>query len=99
MSDKSSIRFNDLLSKELENPEFKSEYEALEDEFTLAKEVFQLRKSNNLTQKDLAKLAGTSQPAIARLESGSYKNLSLNFIRKVAEALGTVPEIHLKKAQ
>jgi len=99
MSDMKSVNFDDLLNKELQNPEFKAEYEALEDEFTLAKEIMQLRKSNNLTQKDLAKLAGTSQPAIARLESGNYKNLSLSFIRKVAEALGAVPEIHLKKAQ
>lgn len=99
MSDMKSVNFDDLLNKELENPEFRAEYEALEDEFTLAKEVMQLRKSNNLTQKDLAKLAGTSQPAIARLESGNYKNLSLSFIRKVAEALGAIPEIHLKKAQ
>ncbi len=94
-----SINFDDVLNKELQKPEFKAEYEALEDEFILAKEVMQLRKNNNLTQKDLAKLAGTSQPAIARLESGNYKNLSLSFIRKVAEALGAVPEIHLKKAQ
>ena len=99
MSDIKSVNFDDLLNRELENPEFRTEYEALEDEFTLAKEVMQLRKSNNLTQKDLAKLAGTSQPAIARLESGNYKNLSLSFIRKVAEALGAIPEIHLKKAQ
>ncbi len=99
MNDMKSINFDDVLNKELQNPEFKAEYEALEDEFILAKEVMQLRKNNNLTQKDLAKLAGTSQPAIARLESGNYKNLSLSFIRKVAEALGAVPEIHLKKAQ
>ncbi len=93
-----SVNFDDLLKNELNKPEFRAEYEALEEEFTLAKEVMQLRKSNNLTQKDLAKLSGTSQPAIARLESGNYKNLSLSFIRKVAEALGTTPEIHLKKA-
>lgn len=99
MSDMKSVNFDDLLNKELNNSDFRAEYEALEDEFTLAKEVMQLRKSNNLTQKDLAKLAGTSQPAIARLESGNYKNLSLSFIRKVAEALGATPEIHLKKAQ
>jgi len=99
MSDMKSVKFDDLLAEELKNPESKSEYEAVEDEFSLAGEVMQLRENGNLTQKDLAKLVGTSQPAIARLESGNYKNLSLSFIRKVAEALGAVPEIHLKKAQ
>lgn len=97
MSNTQSAKFEDLLSKELENPSFKKEFNSLEEEFILAKEVILLRKTNNLTQKELAKLAGTSQPAIARLESGSYKNLSLSFIRKVAEALGANPEIHLRK--
>lgn len=98
MSNTQSAKFEDLLSKELENPSFKKEFNSREEEFILAKEVILLRKTNNLTQKELAKLAGTSQPAIARLESGSYKNLSLSFIRKVAEALGANPEIHLRKA-
>lgn len=98
MSNVKSINLEDLLSKELKDPEFKQEFDSLEEEFILAKEVILLRKTNNLTQKELAKLAGTSQPAIARLESGSYKNLSLSFIRKVAGALGAIPEIHLRKA-
>ncbi len=97
MSNINTVNFEDLLSKELKNQDFKAEFDALEEEFILAKEVILLRKNNNMTQKELAKLAGTSQPAIARLESGNYKNLSLSFIRKVAEALGAIPEIHLRK--
>jgi len=98
MSNINSVNFEDLLSKELKDPAFKKEFNSLEEEFILAKEVILLRKANDLTQKELAKLAGTSQPAIARLESGSYKNLSLSFISKVADALGAIPEIHLRKA-
>lgn len=89
--------YNDILSKEMENENFKNEYEFLEEEFILAKEIIALRKKNKLTQKELAEKAGTSQPAIARLESGNYKNLSLSFLRKIANALGAVPEIHLRK--
>lgn len=92
-----TANFKDLLSEELKDPSFEEAFNLLEEEFILAKEVILLRKANNLTQKELAKLAGTSQPAIARLESGNYKNLSLSFIRKVAEALGAIPEIHLRK--
>ena len=99
MSDVEMVNFNDLLEDKLKDSEFKKEFDSLEKEFTLAREVIQLRKNKNLTQKDLAKLSGTSQPAIARLESGTYKNISLSFIRKVAKALGTEPEIHLKAAQ
>ena len=89
--------FNDILNEELKDPEFKKEYDLLEDEFVLAKEILQLRKEQNLTQKELAKKVGTSQPAIARVESGNYKNISLSFLRKLAKVLGAKPEIHLKK--
>lgn len=86
-----------LLTKQLENKEFKKEYNALNEEFELAKEIIKLRKNASLTQKQLATLAGTSQPAIARLESGNYKNLSLAFLRKIGKALNATPEIHFKK--
>jgi DNA-binding Xre family transcriptional regulator len=92
----SYTKYEDLLAQELKDPEFKREYEALEDEFTLAREIVALRKDRHLTQKELAERIGTSQPAIARLESGNYKNLSLSFLRRVAKALNAVPEVHLR---
>ncbi len=91
------IRYEDFLKQQLKNPKFRREYDALEGEFTLAKEIIALRIKNRLTQKQLAQQIGTSQPAIARIESGSYHNVSLSFIRRLADALGAVPEIHLKK--
>jgi predicted transcriptional regulator len=42
---------------------------------------------------------GTSQPAIARLESGKYQNVSMSFLRKVGKALNVIPEIYFKKAE
>ncbi|TGM03790.1 XRE family transcriptional regulator [Leptospira barantonii] len=88
--------FDSLLNKELKNKDFKKEYEVLSNEFTLAKEIIKLRKKRNLTQKDLAEKIGTSQPAIARIESGNYKNLSLSLINRLAVALDAEPVIHLK---
>ncbi|MBP7739076.1 MAG: helix-turn-helix transcriptional regulator [Spirochaetes bacterium] len=92
-----SYNYNDLLKNELKNKEFKKEYTSLEEEFSLAKEIINLRKSYKLTQKQLADKVGTSQPAIARIESGNYKNISLSFLRRVAKALDAVPVIHLKR--
>jgi DNA-binding XRE family transcriptional regulator len=86
-----------LLKKQLKNREFRDEYEILKEEFEIAKEIIKLRKDAKLTQKQLAELAGTSQPAIARLESGEYKNLSLSFLRKIGKALGARPEVHLRR--
>jgi DNA-binding XRE family transcriptional regulator len=94
-----TIRFDDFLKQQLKNPAFRREYESLEGEFTLAKEIIDLRLKRNLTQKQLAKQMGTSQPAIARIESGSYHNVSLSFLRRLANALGAILEIHLKKKE
>ena len=97
MSKIKAYNFDTLLKKELKNPEFRKEYNALEEEFTLAREIIRLRIAKKFTQKRLAEQAGTSQPAIARIESGSYRNVSLSFIRRVASALDARPEIHLKR--
>ncbi len=92
-----SIKFSEYKKELLKDPEVKAEYDKLEEEFALASEIIQLRKDKNITQKQLAEKIGTSQPAIARLESGSYNKVSLSFLRKVAEALDAKPEIHLRK--
>jgi DNA-binding XRE family transcriptional regulator len=92
-----TTRYEDFLKQQLKNPKFRKEYEALEGDFSLAKEIIELRIKKKLTQKQLAQQIGTSQPAIARIESGSYRNASLSFIRRVADALGAVTEIHLKR--
>ena len=91
------IRYEDFLKQQLKNPKFRKEYESLESEFALAREIIELRIKSKLTQKQLAQQIGTSQPAIARIESGSYRNVSLSFLRRIADALGAVPEIHLRK--
>jgi len=93
-----SYKYDDLLKEELNDSKFKAEYDALDEEFTLAEEIIKLRKNQNLTQIELAKRVGTSQPAIARIESGSYRNISFALLRRVAAALGAVPEIHLRKS-
>ena len=88
---------HDLLKKQLKNPLFKKEYASLAKEFTIAKEIIELRTKANITQKQLAELSGTSQPTIARLESGEYQQLSLSFLSRVGKALGVVPEIRFRK--
>jgi DNA-binding Xre family transcriptional regulator len=90
-------RFSELLKENLKNKEFKDEYDKLEKEFALAEEVIRLRIEKNMTQKELAKLVGTSQPAIARLESGKYNNISLSFLKRIGKALNVEPEVHFTR--
>jgi len=86
-----------FLEQQLKNEKFRKEYELLEEEFEIAKQIIKFRKNKNMTQKELAVLAETSQPAIARLESGEYKNLSLKFLRKIGKVFDMIPEVHFKK--
>jgi DNA-binding Xre family transcriptional regulator len=92
-------KFEDMLAERLQEKNFREEYENLGKEFALAEEVIKLRLEKHMTQKELAEIAGTSQPAIARLESGRYNNISLSFLRKIGKALDVEPEIHFKRAE
>ena len=47
-----------LINEWMEDCEFKAEYDALEEEFSLLKEILRARKSTKLTQADVAKRKG-----------------------------------------
>jgi DNA-binding XRE family transcriptional regulator len=94
-----SYDFKELLSKKMKDPKFRREWESSGEEFDLAKKIIQLRSKAGMTQKDLAERAHTSQPSIARLESGSYRNLSLSFLRRVGGALNVEPRVKFQKLQ
>ncbi|MBR4958512.1 MAG: XRE family transcriptional regulator [Phascolarctobacterium sp.] len=62
-------KFNDFLNEQLaNNPNLRKEYEALEIEYQLKQALIELRKGNNLTQKELSELTGIHQSDISKLE-------------------------------
>lgn len=77
----------DLKDTLLEDPEVKQEYDRLEDEFNLASLLIEARSKAGLSQIELAKRMGVSQPDVARLESGRH-NPSLKTLQKFAAATG-----------
>ena len=88
-----TTNFDDLLAENLKDKDFKKEYEALEEEFDVAKKIIHLRLTAGMTQKELALQAHTSQAGISRLESGTYRNVSLAFLRRVGAVLGVKPHV------
>ncbi len=69
------------------DPEYVKAYDALEEEFARANMVIGARAHAGLSQAELAERMGTSQSAIARLESGRIKP-STRTLEKLAAATG-----------
>ena len=65
---------------------FRKEYEYLEAEFQIIKEIIEARKDKNITQKELSDLTGITQGDISKIENGNA-NPSLKTLKKLAAAL------------
>jgi predicted transcriptional regulator len=68
-------------------PAVQAEYDALGDEFTLAREMIAARARAGLSQAEVAQRMGTTQSVIARLESGK-RPPSLRSVQRYAQAVG-----------
>lgn len=68
------------------------------DTLQLARQIRQLREQTSISQEQLARLIGTKQPAIARLESGKVVP-KLDILQKIAIALGKKLEISFVSSQ
>lgn len=62
------------------------EYESLIPKYRLIEALIRHRKEKRLSQKALAEIIGTKQPAISRLESGEG-NVTIDTLLKVTEVL------------
>ena len=80
------------LDKQLECPEFKKEYDALEPEFAIIQAIIDARRSAGLTQKELAERTGIAQGDISKLENGNA-NPSVKTLKRIAEAMGKTLKI------
>lgn len=69
-------------------PAFREAYEALGDEFALASALIKARDDANMTQAEVAAAMGTTQAAVARLESGRGLP-STRTLERFAKATGT----------
>ena len=65
----------------------------------VARKIYDLRKQAGLTQRQLAKLVGTTASVISRLEDADYQGHSLSMLRRIAAALGRRVEIRFVAAK
>jgi ribosome-binding protein aMBF1 (putative translation factor) len=91
------VRADSLHAKWMKDPEYRREYEALEEEFSLIHALIEARSRAGLTQAEVARRMKTTQAVIARLEGGGTKP-STRTLERYAEATGSRLRISFEAA-
>lgn len=76
-----------------DSPEKIAELETIRAENDIAKKIYNLRMKAKLSQRDLAKLVGTTASVICRLEDADYEGHSMAILNRIAIALNKRVEI------
>ena len=79
--------FRETLKEQLKDPKFKKEFDDLEPEYQIIREMIKAREEKNITQVELSKLTGISQADISRLENGDA-NPTIAMLSRIADAFG-----------
>ena len=74
-------------------PERLAELEKIRADDAVARKICDLRAQAGLTQRQLAKMIGTTASVICRLEDADYEGHSLAMLNRIAEALNRRVEI------
>ena len=93
--DETNKPLDQLREELLAKPAVREAYEDQAPEFAIARAIIAARAHAGLSQAELAARMATSQPFVARLESGRTLP-SMRTLLKVAAATGTVPEFRLR---
>ena len=90
------LTHKELKARALERADVKTEYDRLDEEFQFLDEILKARTAAGVTQAEVAQRIGTTQSAVARLESGGGKHSpSIATLQKYAHALGCRLELRL----
>jgi len=92
------LTHKELKSRALARGDVRAEFDKLEEEFAFLDEFLKARAAAGMSQAEIADRMGTTQSAVARLESGRGKHSpSLATLRKYARALGYRVDLRLVK--
>lgn len=87
-------------SRALARPDVKDEYDRVAEAFEFRDEILKARSAVGLTQADVAARIGTTQSAVARLESADAKySPSIATLQRYASALGCKLQVRLVKGR
>ena len=86
MSESSHISHQSAKQEEWKDKEYRKAYRRLKPRYDISKRIIKLRRKLSMTQQDLAKLAGTHQSRISKIESAEF-DVRLSTLVQLAEAL------------
>lgn len=69
------------------HPERRASLEEERTNLNCARKIYELRTRRGLTQRELARLVGTTASVICRLEDADYEGHSLTMLQRIASAL------------
>ena len=75
------------------HPDRLAELEEAKGNDEVARKIYELRTTAGLTQRQLAKLVGTTASVICLLENADYEGHSLSMLRRIAAAMDRRVEI------
>jgi len=85
----------DHIKTSLKDPAFKKAWEESEAEYQVSRALIAARIKGNISQKELARKANTTQAVISRLE-GMNANPSIGLLQKIAQALNVKLKIQFE---
>ena len=86
MAKRVGTKFEEFERDLLQRPGVRKEYDALKPKYDMIRSIIERRTQLQISQTQLAKMVGTQQPAISRLEKGDY-NTKISTLFRVADAL------------
>ena len=93
-----SVDLNTIIAKESKNDSFRMLFDEHRFYLQVAHLISNLRQKVGISQAELAKKAGVSQPMVARLEKGdSSRTPTFDTIYKILKVLGYTMSIDVQK--
>src|SRR4029079_16275249 len=86
----------DRLRKLFQDPEYRRSYAESFTNTLIAAQLKANRESRNLSQAELAELAGMKQSRISKIENVNYESWSIRTLRRIAQAMDLVLVVKLE---
>ncbi|KKU03713.1 MAG: Toxin-antitoxin system, antitoxin component, Xre family [Candidatus Woesebacteria bacterium GW2011_GWE1_45_18] len=86
------VTLDSYLKERLKDPAFKREWDKLEPQYQVTRELIRARIEGKISQRELAKKAKTTQAVLSRIENMTVSP-SIGLLQRIAQALGKSLEV------